>query len=208
MLEWIIIATLFSFSACLSPGPNNIMLFLSGMNFGVRRSLPHYYGICFAYPLKILLVGIGITNLGMWLPYVAVIAHIAAIIFLIWYVLQVLHAADKRYIAHDKPMTYHEAELFQWLNVKGWAVAISANTLIPAQAEWHPAYYCVLLAGIFTLVSLPVYQFILRLGVWVRHTQKMYQLKLYINRLASFLLIGSALFLLYEEVSTQFTEFF
>ena len=78
------------------------------------------------------------------------------------------------YIKHDKPMTYHEAELFQWLNVKGWAVAITVNTLIPTQAELH---------------------------------QKMYALKLTINNLASFLLVGSALFLLYEEVSSQFVEF-
>ncbi|GHG63047.1 lysine transporter LysE [Alishewanella longhuensis] len=208
MLDWFLLALFFSASACLSPGPNNVMLFLSGMNFGVKRSLPHYYGICFAYPLKILLVGLGITNLGIWLPYIVVIAHIAAIIFLIWYVLQVVHVTDPRYIKHDKPMTYHEAELFQWLNVKGWAVAITANTLIPTQAELQPAYYCVLLALTFMLVSLPIYQLILWLGVWVRHTQKMYALKLTINKLASFLLVGSALFLLYEEVSGQFIEFF
>ncbi|CAM5224823.1 hypothetical protein [Alishewanella longhuensis] len=97
---------------------------------------------------------------------------------------------------------------FSGWTLKGWAVAITANTLVPAQGELAPAYYCVLLALTFMLVSLPVYQLILWLGVWVRHTQKMYHLKLYINKLASFLLVGSALFLLYEEVSGQFVEFF
>lgn len=208
MLDWLLLALFFSVSACLSPGPNNVMLFLSGMNFGVKPSLPHYFGICFAYPLKILLVGLGISNLGIWLPYIVVVAHIAAIIFLVWYVLQVVHVTDPRYIEHDKPMTYHEAELFQWLNVKGWAVAITANTLVPTQGDLHPTYYCVLLALTFALVSLPVYLLILYLGVWVRHRRKLYQLKMVINKLASFLLVGSALFLLYEEVSGQLVEFF
>lgn len=199
MLDWILIATLFSLSACLSPGPNSIMLFLSGMNFGIKRSLPHYFGICFAYPLKILLVGLGVTKLSLWLPALGAVIHIAAMLFLIWYVLQVLHVTDVRHLQREHPMTYHEAELFQWLNVKGWAVAITANTLIPLHSDINPLYYCVLMAVIFTLISLPVYLLILWLGVWVRHMQPLSRYKVYINQAASLVLLLSALALLYEE---------
>jgi len=199
MKEWILIATLFSLSACLSPGPNNIMLFLSGMNFGIKRSLPHYFGICFAYPLKILLVGFGVTKLTLWLPALGAFIHIAALLFLIWYVLQVLHVTDFRHMQREHPMTYHEAELFQWLNVKGWAVAITANALIPLQGELNPLLYCVLLAFIFTLISLPAYLLILWLGVWVRHLQPINRYKFFINQAASIILLVSALVLLYDE---------
>lgn len=96
-------------------------------------------------------------------------------------------------------MTYHEAELFQWLNVKGWAVAITANTLIPLHSDINPLYYCVLMAVIFTLISLPVYLLILWLGAWVRHMQPLSRYKVYINQAASLVLLLSALTLLYEE---------
>jgi threonine/homoserine/homoserine lactone efflux protein len=42
MLEWLGIIALFSIVACLSPGPNNIMLVLSAINFGLKRTLPRY----------------------------------------------------------------------------------------------------------------------------------------------------------------------
>ena len=36
---------LFSISATLTPGPNNILLAYSGANFGFRKTLPHIMGI-------------------------------------------------------------------------------------------------------------------------------------------------------------------
>ena len=36
---------LFSFVSSITPGPNNIMLFASGVNFGLRRTWPHAVGI-------------------------------------------------------------------------------------------------------------------------------------------------------------------
>lgn len=201
-MDWLTIVVIFTFSACLSPGPNNLMLFLSGMNFGIKRSLPHYFGICLAYPLKILLVGVGITKLTLWLPSLGAFIHIAAIGFLIWYVIQVLHVAHTPQPVAEHPMTYHEAEIFQWLNVKGWAVAISANTLVPLADEMSPFYYCVLLALIFTLISLPVYFVILWLGAVMRHQAPVNAAKQLINQLASLLLLGSALMLLVEEAQT------
>ena len=35
----------FATIAAFTPGPNNIMLAASGVNFGLRRSLPHIFGI-------------------------------------------------------------------------------------------------------------------------------------------------------------------
>ena len=42
---------LFAFVTSITPGPNNLMLLASGVNFGFRRTLPHMFGI-----------GIGFTN--------------------------------------------------------------------------------------------------------------------------------------------------
>lgn len=40
---------LFAATAALTPGPNNIMLMASGLNFGVRASMPHLLGICLGF---------------------------------------------------------------------------------------------------------------------------------------------------------------
>ena len=36
---------LFAFTTSITPGPNNMMLFTSGVNFGFRRTIPHMLGI-------------------------------------------------------------------------------------------------------------------------------------------------------------------
>ena len=51
---------LFSISTTFTPGPNNIMIMNSGMNFGIQKSLPHYLGICFGFPAMVLMVALGL----------------------------------------------------------------------------------------------------------------------------------------------------
>ena len=36
---------LLAFVSSITPGPNNVMLWGSGMNFGIRRSIPHIAGV-------------------------------------------------------------------------------------------------------------------------------------------------------------------
>jgi threonine/homoserine/homoserine lactone efflux protein len=45
-MEYLVSLMVFTFVASVTPGPNNIMLFASGINHGVKKSLPHYFGIC------------------------------------------------------------------------------------------------------------------------------------------------------------------
>ena len=51
----------FAFVTSVTPGPNNMMLLASGVNFGFRRTVPHMLGICIGHALMVFLV---ITNPG------------------------------------------------------------------------------------------------------------------------------------------------
>ena len=46
--------------AAASPGPNNTMLFASGVNFGFARTLPHMAGITIGFTLMVACVGLGL----------------------------------------------------------------------------------------------------------------------------------------------------
>ena len=54
---------LFAFASSVTPGPNNTMLMASGANFGIRRSLPHWFGIMVGFSLLMLACGLGIGGL-------------------------------------------------------------------------------------------------------------------------------------------------
>ena len=41
----------------ITPGPNNLMLLASGVNFGLRRSLPYCLGICIGFFVMLAIIG-------------------------------------------------------------------------------------------------------------------------------------------------------
>ena len=59
-IETFLSLLLFCFVAAASPGPNNTMLFASGVNFGFARTLPHMAGITIGFTLMVACVGLGL----------------------------------------------------------------------------------------------------------------------------------------------------
>ena len=51
---------LFMVSSSITPGPNNTMLMTSGVNFGFRRTLPHFLGVQIGFAVLLLSVGLGL----------------------------------------------------------------------------------------------------------------------------------------------------
>jgi threonine/homoserine/homoserine lactone efflux protein len=130
---------LFAFCLAMSvtPGPNNIMLMASGMNFGVRRTLPHAAGIQVGWPLMILLVGLGLGEIFERIPVLLLALKIASAAYMIWLAWKIAIATSpsNEIVTTSKPMTFLQAALFQWVNGKAWMMAlatISAFT-IPGQ---------------------------------------------------------------------------
>ena len=50
----------FAFVMSVTPGPNNVMLLASGVNYGFRRSIPHMLGITIGFSFMIVVVGLGL----------------------------------------------------------------------------------------------------------------------------------------------------
>ena len=53
----------FALVTSITPGPNNMMLLASGVNFGIRRSLPHMLGISLGFMVLVIAVGMGLGQL-------------------------------------------------------------------------------------------------------------------------------------------------
>ena len=62
-LELLAALSAFAFVTSVTPGPNNLMLLTSGVNFGFRRTLPHALGVTVGFTLMILIVGLGVGEL-------------------------------------------------------------------------------------------------------------------------------------------------
>ncbi|MCB6144381.1 hypothetical protein LHK12_02045 [Providencia rettgeri] len=58
-IETLLALSLFSFVTSITPGPNNIMLLASGINFGFRKTLPHSFGVSIGFLIMLVAVGLG-----------------------------------------------------------------------------------------------------------------------------------------------------
>ncbi|APX22722.1 MAG: LysE family translocator [Rhodobacteraceae bacterium] len=131
----------FVFFGLFSPGPNVILLTSSGARFGVRRTLPHLFGVVLGVGITAGLTGLGIAALLRQAPMLELALKIAASLWML-YMAWGLWTADRRRgkADRDRPMTLIEAALFQWVNPKVWAVALAAASAYPGlSGPWGEA---------------------------------------------------------------------
>ncbi|MBX9759285.1 MAG: LysE family translocator, partial [Beijerinckiaceae bacterium] len=111
----------------MTPGPNNVMLLASGVNYGFARTLPHVAGVVGGYGFLLLVLGAGLGNLFTAVPAAHMGLKIAGGLYLIWLAWKIATGGPAQASAGGgQPLTFLQAALFQWVNVKGVLVAISA----------------------------------------------------------------------------------
>lgn len=132
---------LFGLSAGITPGPNNIMLMTSGMNFGIKQSIPHLVGVCIGFPVMVILIGLGFSIVFNQYPIIHEVIKILGLIYLLYLSWLIASAnPDKLEGKKSKPFTFLQAALFQWVNPKAWVIAtssISAYTTLDDNIHWQ-----------------------------------------------------------------------
>ncbi|GGG70866.1 lysine transporter LysE [Salipiger pallidus] len=124
----------FALVSSITPGPNNLMLMSSGATFGFRRSLPHMAGITLGYPLMLVLVGLGAMQVFDRYPAAHDVMRVVSVLYMLWLALRIARAAppDENEPGRARPLGFFPAAAFQWVNPKGWSMALGAITLYAA----------------------------------------------------------------------------
>ncbi|MBL8806259.1 MAG: LysE family translocator [Rhodospirillales bacterium] len=160
---------LFCFVTSVTPGPNNMMLLASGVNFGFARTIPHMLGIAIGFTAMIVLVGLGIGELFAVFPWLHGAMKIAGLVYMLWLAWKIANAGGPGEAREGaRPMTFVQAAAFQWVNPKAWAMALSAIAAYTI-AESHLASLAVV-AATFGLVNLPTIALWAMFGVWLRRS--------------------------------------
>ncbi|PBP63436.1 lysine transporter LysE [Pseudomonas syringae] len=152
--------TLFAFVTSITPGPNNMMLLASGVNFGFSRTLPHMLGISVGFFVLVLAVGFGLGSVfKAWPVLYTILRYVGAayLLYLAWKIATSGPASDK-VDSQGKPLSFMGAALFHWVNPKAWIMAIGAiSTYTPMQGYF---YNVLVISAVFALINLP------SVGVW------------------------------------------
>lgn len=166
--ETLLALTAFAFVTSISPGPSNFMLLTSGANFGYLRTFPQVLGITIGFTSLLLAVGFGLGALLAAFPPLNVGLKAlggAYLLYLAWRIAmsRALGQADK---AGERPLTFFESAAFQWINPKGWVVALGAMATYTSSEA--PIMSVALICVTFALVNLPTVSVWAGFGVIVR----------------------------------------
>lgn len=163
---------LFALVSSITPGPNNLMLLASGVNFGFRATLPHMLGISIGFMLLVLAVGVGLAGLFISFPWLYVVLKWAGAAYLLYLAWNIANAGPLEENAPENaersgPMSFLSAAAFQWINPKAWVMALGAfSTYIPATGGF---WIVALAAGVFAVINLPSVSLWALFGARVRH---------------------------------------
>ncbi|MEC8429674.1 MAG: LysE family translocator [Pseudomonadota bacterium] len=160
-MEYLSALFLFTISATITPGPNNVMIMTSGLNYGIRKSMPHLLGICFGFPVMVIVVGSGLGVVFQWLPILHTLIKITGIVYLLYLAWLIANSAPTDLNGEKaRPFTFMQAALFQWVNPKAWVMAtgaIAAFTTADANIYWQS----LIIAGVFFIIAFPC------VGTWL-----------------------------------------
>ncbi len=150
-LELAVALSVFAAVTLFTPGPNNVMLMASGLNFGFRRTLPHLSGVVIGFGFMVLLVGLGLGTVFTALPWLYPVLKIVAAIYLVYLAWKIANAGAIEEKRRSSPMTFWQASAFQWVNPKAWIMAIGAVTSYAAVAAFP--FNAALASAIFTVIG-------------------------------------------------------
>ena len=143
----------FAFVSTVTPGPNNIMLMTSGANVGFFRTIPHMMGIIFGFSFMVILVGIGLVGVFHNYPVLHQVLQTVSVAYLLYLAFKI---AKSRPALSDstqyKPMTFFSAAGFQWVNPKGWTMAITTVSIYNTTSDWRGI---ALISLVFAIVNIP-----------------------------------------------------
>jgi threonine/homoserine/homoserine lactone efflux protein len=190
-MEFYLSILIFAVSSTVTPGPNNIMILTSGLNYGVKNSIPHLLGISFGFPVMVIVIGFGFSVIFERYPVFNEVIKVLGVVYLLYLAWLIASSSPVSLEGKkSKPLSFFQAALFQWVNPKAWVVAtgaVSAYTSVSSDIFSQVIF----IALAFLFVAIPSLSVWLIFGVGIKKYLKSSRHQKIFNLSMALLLIGS-----------------
>ena len=153
---------LFWIVAAYTPGPNNVIASYSGFNFGIKKTLPHIFGVAFGFTFLIFLLTIGLVNVFKIFPIIQVSLKYLGSLFLVYLAYKIYFSKIDSENKNENPVKFIETFLFQFLNPKGVLIGIIIVSTYVEHGENYLKYatQVILFAFLVSLSSITFWTFV------------------------------------------------
>ena len=143
----------FSLSMSISPGPVNITILSSSMNYGLKQTFAFISGATIGFTALLSAVCFGLYQVISLYPILLNIITVLGTVLLVWMGWNIARARGQSIqtdqLALAKAPTFMQGALLQWLNPKAWIAAVSGTALFSASQN---AFYLILFILIYFAV--------------------------------------------------------
>lgn len=145
--------TWFALINSITPGPNNILLAASGVNFGVRASYPQMAGIFTGIVAVTLACGLGLGAIFDTYPLVREVMRVLGFLYILYFAWRIGTSGSLSSGELARPMSFATSLSIQPANLKLWmtSIAIVAVYVRPG----HALADSVVVTAAFALTNLP-----------------------------------------------------
>ena len=147
----------FAVAMYITPGPNNTMLAASAASYGLRATVPHMLGIACGFAFMMAVVTAGLASVVLAAPLLSPIMRwggAAWMLVLAWKIATAPTPQAFTAPRRGRVLGFGGAAAFQWVNPKGWLIAVAAAGMF-IRPEENLAMQTAWIALIFAAVSLP-----------------------------------------------------
>jgi threonine/homoserine/homoserine lactone efflux protein len=135
-----------------TPGPNNTLVANSGARFGFRATFPHVAGIGIGFPFMMFCVSLGLGAIFQQSVFIREALRVIGIVVLLWFAWKVATSGRPSDLSGGgRPFTFLESASFQWINPKGWIMAISISSQFADPA--NPIFSSLIISAVFIIVG-------------------------------------------------------
>jgi len=188
----------FYFVMYVTPGPNNAMVFTSGIKFGFLKTIPHMTGITIGHVLQTIIVCLGFGKIFQMFPEIQNILKIICALYLLYLGYKIIGSFSKIKEDDSRPLEFYEASLFQLVNPKAWTIStMVASGFLPKDEKLIIA---ILFISITALVICP-----LSISVWaafgtgIKNLVKNNKIKTFVEYFLAILLLFTSILIVIEK---------
>ncbi|MBY4840697.1 LysE family translocator [Pantoea sp. DY-5] len=178
----------------ITPGPNNLLLATSGVNFGFKRTLPMLFGILLGCAIQMLLASVALDALLHWMGAIRLPLTVVGCSYLLWLSWKIFRAGAPQLRERPRPMTLIGGICFQAVNPKAWLMVTNVALMYA-----NSSGVLTLLLG-FAALNLPCILIWAALGDRLRsHLQVAWKRQAF-NSLMALSLVATTVWMLYDAV--------
>lgn len=186
----------FSLAMSISPGPVNMIILASGVDYGAKKTLPYVSGATIGFTLLLVFVGLFFKKFIEAYPSLLTFISIGGALYIIYMGYKIASSHPEIKVKKTDIPKFYEGFLLQWVNPKAWIACVSGVSIFSSPGSYGTFLTFVGIYFVVCYVSLAIWAFLGEKIAFLLNSR--FRLRIF-NLSTGLLLIVTAIYMCYAQ---------